>query len=419
MTSYAVEGPRSLRGHVRVPGDKSISHRALLLASLAAGESTVRGLSDGDDVARTRAAISALGARVDDVSGGVHITGGALREPDHVIDVGNSGTAIRLLAGVVASHPFLTVLQGDRSIAGRPMDRVAEPLRRMGASVDGRSGGSFPPLVIRGGDLVGVEHVLPVATAQVKSAILLAGLRAKGETVVVSPAPSRAHTEEMLAQYGADVTSDGDGLRVAVRPSELRPFDLDVPGDPSQAAFWIVGACIVPGSDVTVDNVYLGPARNGFLDVLVRMGADIEIDEASRSVRARYAPLQGTVIEPDEIPSLVDEIPILAVAAALAEGTTTVLGAAELRVKESDRIATITSELSSVGGVVTPTDDGLVVEGREALTGGAVRSSGDHRIAMAMAIAGLAATGPITIDGWDAVGTSYPTFAAHLQSLTA
>jgi len=412
MTSLRIEGGRPLRGRVRVPGDKSISHRALLLGALAEGISIVRGLSPGADVAGTAAAVRALGAVVD----GNQITGGRsrLHEPDGVVDVGNSGTTIRLLAGLCAGFDWLTVLAGDASIARRPMDRVADPLRAMGARVDGRAGGSLPPITVRGGGLHGIDHDLPVASAQVKSAILLAGLGAEGETVVRESTPTRAHTEEMLAAAGADVDVSDDGHVIRLRPSTLHPFELDVPGDPSQAAFWIVAACIVPGSDLTVDDLYLGPARAGFLDVLLAMGADVE-RVGERSLRARYAPgLHGTDVEGHQVPGLIDEIPVLAVAAAVAEGSTTFHGAGELRVKESDRIATVTRELSALGATAEPTDDGLVVKGG-ALRGGHVRSHGDHRVAMAVAVAAMAAEGDTVVDGWDAVATSYPGFEDDLR----
>jgi 3-phosphoshikimate 1-carboxyvinyltransferase len=408
-----------------VPGDKSISHRALLLGALAEGISIVRGLSPGEDVGRSAAAIEALGATVSRHEGGWHqITGGRTRlhQPEGTVDVGNSGTTIRLLAGLCAGFDWTTVLAGDSSIARRPMDRVADPLRLMGADVTGSGDeGRLPPLTVRGGCLHGIDYDMPVASAQVKSAILLAGLCAEGETVVREAVATRAHTEEMLAEAGADITvEDGpdEGTVVRLRPSTIHPFELDVPGDPSQAAFWVVAACIVPGSDLVVDDVYLGPARAGFLDVLVAMGADVE-RVGERSVRARHSPdLHGTEVGGHQIPGLIDEIPVLAVAAARAEGATTFVGAGELRVKESDRVETITSELSAFGTTVEPTDDGLVVTG-DSLHGAHVRSHGDHRVAMAMAVAAMAAAGESVIDGWEAVATSYPDFEDDLRRCVA
>jgi 3-phosphoshikimate 1-carboxyvinyltransferase len=417
MTTFTVTGGWPLRGRITVPGDKSISHRALLLAALAEGTSVVRGLSDGDDVARTRTAVAAMGAEFD----GDAITGGRsrLHEPAGVLDMGNSGTGIRLLAGLCAGFPWLTVLTGDESIRRRPMSRVAEPLRLMGARVDGRDDGRLPPLTVRGGSLHGIDYDLPVPSAQVKSAVLLAGLSAEGETVVRQPVVTRAHTEEMLAACGADVEVSPDGLDVRLRPSKLQPFELDVPGDPSQAAFWIVAACIVPGSEVMIDDVYIGPARTGFLDVLRRMGADVE-RVGERSIRARFSPdLHGTAVRGTEVADVIDEIPVLAMAAALAEGETTFADAAELRVKESDRIAGIATALRALGAGVEAQDDGFVVHGRGTAHGGTVHSHGDHRIAMAAVVAGLAAEGTTTVEGWEAVATSYPGFEHDLETLCA
>ena len=420
MSTFTVQGGACLRGRLRVPGDKSISHRALMLAARAEGTSHITGLSDGDDVVRTAAAVAAMGAVIE----GPSVSGGRLHEPDAVIDVGNSGTAIRLLAGLCAGLPWLTVLSGDESVATRPMDRIAVPLRQMGASVDGRSGGRFTPLVIRGGGVHGIDYAPPVASAQVKSAILLAGLAAEGETVVREQVATRSHTEEMLIDAGADITVHrvGPGLVVRLRPSRLSPFHIDIPGDPSQAAFWVVAACVTPGSDVVVENVYVGPGRAGFIDVLLRMGARVELENRRGQVadiRARHSQLVSTTVAGEEIPSLVDEIPALAVAAAMAEGTTSFRGAGELRVKETDRLASITSELSALGARVEALSDGLVVQGGRPTSGGAVQSHGDHRIAMAMAVAGLAGSGETSIEGWEAVATSYPAFADDLSALSA
>ncbi|GAC1537702.1 MAG: 3-phosphoshikimate 1-carboxyvinyltransferase [Acidimicrobiales bacterium] len=418
-----------------MPGDKSVSHRALLLAALAEGASVVRGLSDGDDVRRTAAAMAAhgatltLGAAADPGSRlpltgipTVRIVGGrsVLRESHEPIDVGNSGTGIRLLAGWAASFPWLTVLYGDRFIARRPMGRIVDPLVAMGARVDGRDHGRFPPLSVRGGGLRGIDYTLPVASAQVKSALLLAGLGADGTTTVREPAPIRAHTEEMLAACGADVHTGEGGAVVSVRRSTLTPFELTVPGDPSQAAYWIVAASIVPNSDVTIEGVYVGRARAGFLDVLRRMGADIEltmVDETTADIRARTAPLVGTVVEGDEVPGLIDEIPILAVAAACAEGLTEFRDAAELAVKETDRIATVTAALTAMGVASEGRPDGLTVRGSGLVHGAVVDSHGDHRIAMAGAVAALIADAPTRVEGWGAVDTSYPTFLDDLDRL--
>ncbi len=416
MTRLTVGPSGPLRGRLVMPGDKSISHRALLLAALAGGRSSIGGLSDGADVAGTRRAIQALGAATTDGGDRVMVDGGDLREPPSVIDVGNSGTTIRLLAGLCAAFPFLTVLAGDESIAGRPMDRVAVPLRLMGASIEGRDGGRLPPLSVRGGHLHGITYRPPVPSAQVKSAVLLAGLGAEGDTVVEEDLPTRAHTEELLARFGADVeVAEG---RVRVRRSRPEPFAFEVPGDPSQAAFWVVAACLVPGSDLVVEDLYLGPARSGYLDVLLRMGADLEIghDRATGtgSVRARAGSLRGTTVTGAEIVGL-DEVPALAVAAAAAEGVTRFVDVGELRVKESDRLATVSGGLRALGGAAEVDGDALVVEGG-VLRGGVVDSHGDHRIAMAAAVAGLASVGgSVTIEGWEAVATSYPRFEQDLE----
>ncbi len=412
-----------------MPGDKSISHRALLLAARAEGTSVLRGLSDGDDVARTARAMKVVGAdlRGELGPGRTMVVNGALErlgEPDQVLDVGNSGTAMRLLAGWLAGFPWLCVLEGDASVNQRPMDRVLVPLSAMGARVDGRRGRRFPPLVIRGGGLQGIDYTPPVASAQVKSAVLLAGLGAETPTVVREPLATRAHTEEMLAACGAsiEVARHGPGQVVRLRPaSHLNPFELDVPGDPSAAAYWVVAGCVVPGSEVVVEEVYVGPGRTGFLDVLARMGADVSVerrDATTADIVARHRCLRGTHIEAEEVPGLVDEIPVLAVAAALADGTTTLRGAGELRVKESDRLATVSSELRALGAQVEATADGLVIVGQGSLPGGKARSHGDHRVAMAMAVAGMAGLGSTRVEGWEAVDTSYPGFEDQLKALT-
>jgi 3-phosphoshikimate 1-carboxyvinyltransferase len=430
---FTVEGGRPLVGHVRVPGDKSVSHRALLLGALARGVSVVRGLSDGDDVARTAAAVRALGAGLDEdrTSGSVAIAGGPerLHQAAAPLDLGNSGTTMRLLAGVVAGRAWRTLLTGDASLSSRPMDRVAVPLRQMGAHVEGRTERCLPPLTIGGGALRGIDYTTPVASAQVKSCLLLAGLSAEGDTVVREPVLTRLHTEEMLARCGARIADeDGEGGAHVVRlsPSELTAFRLDVPGDPSQAAFWVVAACVVPGSEVTVERIYVGRGRRGFLDVLTRMGA--RIDEtavtgprdlaATADVVARFGALRGTEVHASEITGL-DEVPVLAVAAACAAGDTVFRAVGELRVKESDRLAGVVDLVRVFGASAEVDGDDLLVRGAGRLTPGVVDARGDHRMAMAAAVAGLAAgPGRSSISGWDAVATSYPRFAADLAALT-
>jgi 3-phosphoshikimate 1-carboxyvinyltransferase len=437
-----LEGIRPLRGRLRVPGDKSISHRALLFSALAPGTSRLWWLADGDDVVRSRAAIEALGVKVRDGAGSpgeavvsgervgpVVIVRGAgfdgLHEPESVIDCGNSGTSIRLLCGIAAGRPFHSVLTGDSSIARRPMGRVADPLRQMGARIDGRDGGRLAPLSIRGGGLRGMRHDLPVASAQVKTALLLAGLQADGVTDVTEPALSRDHTERLLRVMGAPVEVTDGGVRVEqVGGAELKPIELAVPGDPSAAAFFVVAACITPDSDLVVEDVCLNPTRIGFVDVLQRMGAAVEITvkeerggEPVGDIHVVAGPLRGTTMAGDEIPRIIDEIPALAVAAAFASGVTEVRDAAELRVKESDRIGTIEQELSQLGIAVEAKADGLVITGGEP-HGGLFKSHGDHRIAMAVAIAANACEGLSTVRGWRAVASSYPRFATDLLSVT-
>ncbi len=421
-------GSGPLTGRVRVPGDKSISHRALIFAALAEGRSEIVGLSRGDDVVRTAAALAALGAEVDArrwdhvvVDGGVS----RLREAERPIDVGNSGTGLRLLAGVASRLPFLTVLLGDASIHRRPMGRIVEPLREMGAVIDGRDGGRLAPLVVRGGELQGIDFTPPVPSAQVKSAVLLAGLGASGPTTVRERFATRRHTEEMLELAGApaEVAEQGGDHVVRVRgDTELAPFSIDVPGDPSQAAFLVVAALVVPGSEVVVEQVYVGPGRAGFVDVLLRMGADIELvrrDATTADLVVRHSDLHATEVRGAEVPDCIDEIPVLAVAACFARGTTVFADAAELRVKESDRIATTTSELRRIGGDVEATEDGMVVRGGGIEPRGTVHSHGDHRIAMALAVAGLAG-GPgseLDVDGFAAVETSWPGFLDTIAAL--
>ncbi|MGH9155092.1 MAG: 3-phosphoshikimate 1-carboxyvinyltransferase [Acidimicrobiales bacterium] len=419
MNQFKVTGGRPLRGRITVPGDKSISHRALLLGALAEGTSVIRGLSTGTDVAATATAVAALGAEVDRRgTTGAAITGGRgrLHQPAGTVEVGNSGTTLRLMAGMGAAFAWDTTFDGDQSIRRRPMDRVAAPLRLMGAGIDGERA----PLTVRGGGLHGIDYTLPVASAQVKGAVLLAGLGAEGETVVRESVATRAHTEEMLAACGAEVEVSDHRLVTRLRPGKLEPFELRVPGDPSQAAYWVVAACIVPGSEVVVERVYVGQARAAFVDVLRRMGADVELDmldATTADIWARAGWLHGTTVGGDEVPGLIDEIPVLAVAAAMAEGPTTFADAGDLAVKETDRIAAVTAELSALGVVVEARPDGLVVAGGRGLRGAPVSSHGDHRMAMSLAVAALAGEGTADIDGWAAVATSYPDFVTDLERL--
>jgi 3-phosphoshikimate 1-carboxyvinyltransferase len=423
--AMAFGGGRPLKGTLQLPGDKSISHRALLLAALANGRSTVSNLATGDDVRAMRGALSALGVSFDDRAGVVEVVGagfGRLREPAAVLDCGNSGTAMRVLSGVLAGRPFLSVLAGDASLNQRPMRRITAPLQAMGAHVDGRDGGEHAPLVIRGAELAGMRHELAMASAQVKTALMLAGLQAAGTTEIVSPAPTRDHTERMLAALGVPVEVDGCSVRV--RAGAPSAFTLEVPGDPSSAAFFAVAALITPGSDVTIESVSVNPSRLGFVDVLRRMGGDISVEvveercgEPVGNIRVRASALTATNIAGDEIPNVQDEIPVLAVAAAFADGVTDVRDAAELSVKESDRIATVKLMLTSLGLAVESRSDGLAIRGGHPAAA-RFESFGDHRIAMAAAVAANAIDGESTVGGWQIVGTSYPEFADDLRRLT-
>lgn len=430
-----VEGARALTGEVRAPGDKSTSHRGLLLGAMAEGTSTLRELSRGDDVRRTLAAVAALGAEVHELDGVggssvVTVTGGRqrLRPPARPIDCGNSGTAMRLLAGLVAGLDGTTLLTGDESLRARPMDRVAVPLIEMGALVRGEGERCHPPITVTGGRLRGIHWTPAMASAQVKSAVLLAGLWADGETVVTEKVATRAHTEEVLALAGADLTVEetGDGGRVVhLRPAPLQPFELTVPGDPSQAAFWLAAACLVPGSAVRARGVYVGRERTGFVEVLRRMGAAVEI--ASRhgttgDLVARFggrdgAGLHGTVVDAAEIPSL-DEVPVLAVVAAAAAGTTEFRQMGELRVKETDRMEALVRLVEGIGGRAEVSGDDLVVRGGGRLRHTRSTSHGDHRMAMAAVVAALAAgPGESRIDDFACVETSYPSFLGDLGTL--
>ena len=422
--SLVVAPGRALRGTVRVPGDKSISHRAVLLGALAHGATSVDGFLRAEDCLATVRCVRALGIDVDDDGERLTVRGRPMREPDDVLDAGNSGTTIRLLAGILAGRPFHSVLTGDASVRRRPMDRVVEPLRRMGARITGRDGGRLAPLAIDGAPLRPITYATPVASAQVKSAILLAGLFAHGETAVTEPSPSRDHTERMLAVFGVPVLRSGLTVRVT-GPAVLSAAALRVPGDISSAAFFLVAAAIVPGSVVTVRDVGLNPTRTGVLDALRAMGAAVEVDnvrdaggEPAGDVTVRAASLHGTAIGGELVPRLIDELPVLAVAASVADGETVIRDAAELRVKESDRIAALARELGAVGARVEAQPDGLAIRGVPRLRGGRAASGGDHRVAMALAVAGLRAADPVTVDDTDCIRTSFPGFEETLRRLT-
>ena len=424
----AVARPARLAGELAVPGDKSISHRALILNAMAYGTARVSGLSDGADVRSTMACLRGLGAEITagDGVGEWVVTGRgpALSEPGDVLDAGNSGTSMRLLAGVLAAQPFFSALTGDASLRSRPMGRVVAPLRRMGATALGRQGGELAPLAIRGGDLRGIEYDLPVASAQVKSCILLAGLAASGDTVVHQPALSRDHTERMVAAMGASVAADG--LDLWLRPGPLTAMDVAVPGDISSAAFWMVAGLCHSEARVLVRGVGLNPSRTGVVDALRMMGAGdglrlvnerLEGGEPVADALVTPGPLRGAEIGGDLIPRLLDEIPILAVAACFAEGETVIRDAGELRVKESDRIATTVGELARLGADIEAREDGMVIRGTGRLVGADCRSHGDHRLAMALAVCGLLAEGETRVHGAGDAAVSYPGFWGDLDLL--
>jgi 3-phosphoshikimate 1-carboxyvinyltransferase len=404
-----------------VPGDKSISHRALLLNALASGEATVRGLGLGADVRSTWRCLQALGVSIETVGAdGCRIAGvglHGLREPEDVLDAGNSGTTMRLLSGVLAGQPFLSVLTGDASLRRRPMARVLEPLRAMGAEAWGRAGGTLAPFAIRGGRLQALDYRLPVASAQLKSALLLAGLYADGSTRLHEPAASRDHTERMLRAQGVALAVDDLDLTLQPPTAPLRPLDVEVPGDFSSAAYWLVAACIHPSAQITVRNVGMNPGRTGLLEVLEAMGARVRVEnprdsggEPVADLTAGSSALRGTTIGGALIPRLLDEVPVLAVAMAVADGPSRIDDAAELRVKESDRLAAVARELGALGAAVTEEPAALAFAGGSRLHGEAVASHHDHRLAMALAVAATVADGETTIAEADSVVISYPSF---------
>ncbi len=416
----------ALRGEMRVPGDKSISHRALMLASLAVGRSHISGLLTGEDVLATAAAMRALGATITTArDGSVTVDGaglGALAEPDVPLDFGNAGTGSRLAMGVVAAHPIAATFVGDASLSRRPMGRVLNPLREMGVSVLAREGDRLP-LTLRGPlTLAPIRYKPPVASAQVKSAVLLAGLGAPGETTVVEAVATRDHTERMLRAFGADVRSEatdvGDVITVVGQPT-LRPCDVDVPGDPSSAAFPIVAALIVPGSELTLRNILLNPARTGLITTLQEMGGDVAITnerdaggERVGDIVVRASTLRGVTVPAERAASMIDEYPVLSVAATFAEGTTLMQGVHELRVKESDRLAAVAAGLEANGVAHETGDDWLAVTGRTGeVGGGTVTTHLDHRIAMSFLIMGMAADKPVSVDDGTVMATSFPGFA--------
>jgi len=428
MSDLVIKPSRGLRGEITLPGDKSLSHRSVIFASIAEGVTTINGFLTGEDTQNTAKAAQKMGIQVDGLGTDHLIVHGkgldGLSEPAGVLDLGNSGTGMRLLAGLLAGQDFFSVLTGDEYLVKRPMGRIIEPLRRMGAQIDGRSNGKLAPLAIKGAGrgTKAIDYTSPVASAQVKSAILLAGLYAEGETSITEPSKSRDHTERMFRFFGVDIKEQG--LRVCVRGRQtLRAKGLlDIPADISSAAFFMVAASIVPGSDLLIKNAGVNPTRTGIIDVLRLMGADITLlnqrEQAGESVadiRVKHKKLHAVRIAGDMVPRAIDEIPVLSVAASYAEGKTVIQDATELRVKESDRIATMATELRKMGVAITERPDGMEIMGRESLDGATCESHGDHRIAMSMAVAGLAARGETVVRDCGWIDTSFPGFERLLK----
>lgn len=427
-----ISASKPLRGTLTVSGDKSISHRAVMFGSLATGTTEIEGFLAGEDCLSTIRCFRSMGVQIEQNGSSVKVFGRGLREltaPDGILDCGNSGTTTRLLSGVLAAQHFDSVLSGDASIQRRPMKRVITPLRAMGTDISSVAGNDCAPLSVHGKQLYGIHFNSPIASAQVKSAVLLAGLYASGQTTVTEPALSRDHTERMLRSFGAKVLTGSFEGRPSVTVTETQNLygtEISVPGDISSAAFFLVGASIVPGSEVVLRNVGINPTRDGVISALRAMGAKIEVlevrnedSEPAADLLVRYAPLHGTEIGGALIPRLIDELPVLAAAAAVAEGRTVIRDAAELKVKESNRIRTMAEGLSRLGATVRETEDGLIIDGGASLHGGAVESYSDHRIAMSFAILSLVTDGEVKISDPDCVNISAPSFYEDLRSLLA
>ncbi|MBF6632499.1 3-phosphoshikimate 1-carboxyvinyltransferase [Microbacterium sp. APC 3898] len=423
--SLAYKKP-SLTGSIQVPGDKSISHRAIMFGSMASGTTTVKGFLMGDDCLSTISCFQKLGVKIDISDEVVTIQSegeDSWKEPSEVLDTGNSGTTTRLMLGLLAGTSFHSVLAGDESIAKRPMKRIINPLREMGADIRGRMDGQYTPLAVQGTALKAIDYTLPVASAQVKSAILLAALKAEGKTVIHEPIASRDHTEIMLEHFGATITRENQLIKLE-GGQKLTAAHVQVPGDISSAAFMIGAALVTENSKVTLKNVGINPTRTGILDVIEKMGASFELvendteGERSADVTVYSSKLKGTEIGGELIPRLIDEIPLIALIATQAEGTTVIKDAEELRVKETDRIAAVVKELSKMGANIEATEDGMIIQGPTALTGAEMTSYGDHRLGMMAAIGALAASGEVVIDDPECISISYPNFFEHLNLLT-
>jgi 3-phosphoshikimate 1-carboxyvinyltransferase len=416
----------TLEGTLAVPGDKSISHRAIMFGSISNGITIVRNFLFGADCLSTISSFKRLGVKIEQQPNEVIIYGegwGGLQEPTSILDVGNSGTTTRLMLGILAGRPFHSVIIGDESIANRPMNRVVLPLREMGAIIHGRDKGNLTPLAIQGGQLKPINYHLPVASAQVKSSILLAGLQAEGETTVIEPISSRDHTERMIQQFGGEILTRNNKISIKGKQN-LVGTTIEVPGDISSAAFFMVAAAIVGKSEVVLKNVGLNPTRTGIIDVLKEMGADIKIEndtnnanEPSGTIIVKNSDLKGIEILGDLIPRLIDELPIIALLATQAEGQTIIKNAEELKVKETNRIDVVVRELSILGASIEPTEDGMIITGKTRLRGGVVNSNGDHRIGMMLGIASLICQEDVFLKDSEAIDVSYPTFFEDLQKL--
>lgn len=420
METRTIKGGAAVRGEICVPGDKSISHRSIMLGSLARGTTMVHGFLHGEDNHATLNAFRSMGISIEELEDGVlRIEGkglNGLTEPSDFIDCGNSGTTIRLMTGLLSGQSFFSVLTGDRYLRKRPMKRVVKPLGEMGARIWGRGGGDLAPLAIQGGGLTGVSYDSPISSAQVKSALLLAGLYADRETTVREPHLSRDHSERMLSYFGAEVRPFEGGVTITPDP-DLQGREVHVPGDISSAAFFLVAALITPGSELLIRNVGVNPTRSGIIDILQAMGGRIELlnqrdlaGEPVADLLVKSSRLKGIEIGGSVVPRAIDEFPAVSVAAAFAEGVTIIRDAKELRVKETDRIAAMTSELCRLGAKVEALDDGMRIEGAESVSGGIVQSHGDHRIAMSMAVTALRATGEVRIEDTGCTATSFPNF---------
>lgn len=417
---------KGLSGSLAVPGDKSISHRSVMFGAISEGVTTVTNFLPGDDCLSTISCFRKLGVQIEENDNELRIIGKGLDgliEPIEFLDVGNSGTTIRLMLGILSGRPFFAALQGDHSIGKRPMTRVTVPLREMGAQIEGRKNGEYTPIAIRGGNLKPITYQMPVASAQVKSSLLFAGLQAPGETTIVEKAESRDHTERMIRHFGGEIQKENGKITIK-GGQKLSGTHVHVPGDISSAAFFLVAGAIIPNSEVTLKNVGLNPTRTGIIDVMNKMGADIQIlkseDKAFEpfgDLLIKTSQLKGTIIEGDLIPRLIDEIPIIALLATQAEGTTIIKDAQELKVKETNRIDTVVNELKKLGANIVATDDGMIINGKSNLRGGMVSSHGDHRIGMMLAIAAAICSEEVKLENPSAISVSYPNFFTHLNQL--